>query len=70
MQKSEHKVVFTEIAGAHVLSKCPEERYSPPWNITLISICFQGGDCLSLEHLLRTWRTEKIIEMNTNWNVT
>ena len=27
------KVVFTEIAGGHVLSKCPKERYSPPWNI-------------------------------------
>ena len=27
------KVVFTEIAGGHVLSKCPKERHSPPWNI-------------------------------------
>ena len=50
---------FTEIAGGHVLSKCPKERHSPPWNIKF-SICFQGGDCLSLGHLLRTWRTEKI----------
>ena len=50
---------FTGIAGGHVLSKCPKERHSPPWNIKF-SICFQGGDCLSLGHLLRTWRTEKI----------
>jgi hypothetical protein len=24
---------FTEIAGGHVLSKCPKERHSPLWNI-------------------------------------
>ena len=49
------KVVFTEIAGGHVLSKCPKERHSPPG-----TLYFQGGDGLSLGHLLRTWRTEKI----------
>ena len=49
---------LTEIAGSHVLSKCPKERHSPPWNIKF-SLCFQGGDCLSLGHLQRTWRTEK-----------
>jgi hypothetical protein len=27
------KVVFTEIAGGHALSKCPKEKHSPPWNI-------------------------------------
>jgi hypothetical protein len=54
---------FTEIAGAHVLSKCPKERHSPPWNIKF-SICFQGGDCLSFGHLLRTWRTEKSLTRN------
>ena len=26
-------VVPTEIAGGHLLSKRPKERYSPPWNI-------------------------------------
>jgi hypothetical protein len=58
---------FTEIAGGHVLSKCPKERHSPPWNIKF-SICFQGGDCLSLGHLLRTWRTEKIPYAKLTWS--
>ena len=43
---------FTEIAGDHVLSKCPKERHSPPWNIKF-SICFQGGDGLSLGALAK-----------------
>jgi hypothetical protein len=60
---------FIEIAGGHVLSKCPKERHSPPWNIKF-SICFQGGDCLSLGHLLRTWRTEKIPYAKLTWSAT
>ena len=35
------KVVFTEIAGGNVLSKCPKERHSPPG--TLNFIMFSGG---------------------------
>ena len=58
---------FTEIAGGHVLSKCPKERHSPPWNIKF-SICFQGGDCFSLGHLLTTWRTEKIPYAKLTWS--
>ena len=53
--RENRKVVFTKIA---VLSKCPKERHSPPR--TLHFNMFSGGDCLSLGHLLRTWRTEKI----------
>jgi hypothetical protein len=33
--RENRKVVFTKIVGSHVLSKCAEERHSPPWNIKL-----------------------------------
>jgi hypothetical protein len=41
------KVIFTKIAGVHVLSKCPEERHSPPaiLNFNMLS----GGVTASLK---------------------
>ena len=33
--RENRKVVFTKIVCSHVLSKCAEERHSPPWNIKL-----------------------------------
>jgi hypothetical protein len=33
LQRENRKVVFTKIGGGHILSKCPKERHSPPWNI-------------------------------------
>jgi hypothetical protein len=40
---------------AMFLASALKRGIHPPWNITF-SICFQGGDCLSLGQ----WRTEKI----------
>ena len=40
--RGNRKVVFTEIAGGHVLTKCAKERHSPPPLEHYISICFQG----------------------------
>jgi hypothetical protein len=39
--RENRKVVFTEIAGGHVLTKCAKERHSPPWNITF-QFVFRG----------------------------
>jgi hypothetical protein len=48
------------MVGGHVLSKCPKASIHPPG--TLNFNMFSGGDSLSLGHLLRTWRTGKILE--------
>jgi Holliday junction resolvase len=37
----ERIVVFSELAGGHVLSKYLKERHSPPWDITF-QFVFRG----------------------------
>jgi hypothetical protein len=53
---------FTEIAGslaAMFLASALKRGIHPP-GILHFQYVYRGGDCLSLGHLLRTWRTEKI----------